>query len=243
MFVWHSKKSRVCQSVSPFIRWCPQKNFCQNQEQARKHVKGSCCVRASSDRFLAVFCLKRLIHFWEQRPCPRVSWAQYARRRRLTLQACILEKVTFIWDATQGGRCVASQGSHKYHSACIRARTKFVGVVVTRLRCHISPPSCGIPGRLELFQRKFVARCPVTLSRVAGAGGMGRKQRRSLSPCGNPFNTSIFRGNCGDASVSLNTTNVLLRTISKLRQTSPVWGNSCLILYLAMDTSLHLRIQ
>jgi len=32
------------------------------------------------------------------------------------------------------------RASHKYHSACICARTKFAGVVVTHLRCRTSPP-------------------------------------------------------------------------------------------------------
>ena len=73
-----------------------------------------------------------------------------------------------------GGRCVASQASHTstlYHSAYLRARMKFAGVIVIRLRCHISPPSRGIPGGLELFQRTIRTKVSSDPVSSGGCGG------------------------------------------------------------------------
>ena len=63
-----------------------------------------------------------------------------------------------------------------YHSASIRAPTKFAGAVVTRTKYNTSPPpSRRIQGGSEVFQCTFVARCQVALTMVISwHGGMER---------------------------------------------------------------------
>ena len=59
-----------------------------------------------------------------------------------------------------------------YHSACLHERTKFSGVIVICLRCHILiSPLVWHARRLTIIIPMYVPRCPVSLLAVTGAEG------------------------------------------------------------------------
>ena len=81
---------------------------------------------------------------------------------------------------TNFARCEASQTEHKYHSACICARTKFTEVVVIRLGHHTSPPPMWRSRRVTTtpaYVAMCSTRCSVSLSRVEGARAGGARAR------------------------------------------------------------------
>ena len=69
---------------------------------------------------------------------------------------------------------------------------KFTGAVPAQNATHLHlPPSRRSHPRPLKHIPAYVASCQVTLSMMVGAGGVERKQRRSLSPCVH-FSTYVF---------------------------------------------------